>query len=258
MAEGKRDAMELEYRLRHADGSWRWMLNRGRIVQRDANGDPLRVSGTHLDITERKLAEQELAAGAERLRRTVHGAIAAMGSVVERRDPYTAGHERHVAELASLIGRELGLCDADLETLELAAQVHDIGKIGVPAEILARPGKLAEAEIDIVRLHPQIGHDILASVEFEGPVAEVVLQHHERLEGSGYPQGLAAERILPAACIIAVADVVEAMASHRPYRPALGMDRALEEIREQSGVLYDARAVAACERVIGRGDFSLS
>jgi PAS domain S-box-containing protein len=254
---GERDTYELDCRLRHKDGSWRWFLDRGRVMERDAGGAVVRISGTHLDITARREAEQAVVKSAERLRQTVHGTVAAMGSVVERRDPYTAGHERHVAELAGLIGRELGLSPADMETLELAAQVHDIGKIGVPAEILARPGRLGAAEMDLIRLHPQIGHDILASIMFEGPVALAVLQHHERLDGSGYPQGLTADEILPAARILAVADVVEAMASHRPYRPALGMESALEEIRDGAGRLYDADVVAACETIISRGDFTL-
>jgi PAS domain S-box-containing protein len=247
----------VDYRFQHADGTYRWIHDEMRLALDEA-GIPIAVVGQLWDITDRKDAEEAIAAGAERLRRTVHGAVAAMGSVVERRDPYTAGHERHVAELAVLIGRELGFSAEELETLELAAEVHDIGKIGVPAEILARPGQLAGAEIDIVRMHPEIGHGILASVEFEGPVAEIVLQHHERLDGSGYPRGLRGEEILPAARIVAVADVVEAMASHRPYRPALGMEAALDEIHENSGRLYDAQAVAACERIVRDGGFTFS
>jgi PAS domain S-box-containing protein len=253
---GETDSYELEYRMRCKDGSYRWILDRGRVGRRDPDGSILRTDGTHLDITARKQAEQELSDTAERLRRTVAGVATAMGALVEMRDPYTAGHERRVAHLAALIARGLGWPAADIETLELAAEVHDVGKIAVPAEILARPGRLQPTEWAIIQTHPQVGHDILAAVEFDTPVADIVLQHHERLDGTGYPHGLNGEQILPAARILAVADVVEAMASHRPYRPALGVERALEEIRDGAGRRFERDVVDACVQLVAQPDFS--
>jgi HD-GYP domain-containing protein (c-di-GMP phosphodiesterase class II) len=169
------------------------------------------------------------------------------------RDPYTAGHERRVAQLTRRIAESMGLAPRELEALATAAVVHDVGKIAVPAEILSKPAKLSEVEYAIVMDHPRAGYDILAPIAFEDGVADIVLQHHERLDGSGYPQGLAGAQILPAARILMVADVVEAMASYRPYRPALGVDAALAEIRWGAGVRYDEAVVAACERVFARG-----
>jgi len=253
---GETDSYELEYRMRCKDGSYRWILDRGRVGRRGPDGSILRTDGTHLDITARKQAEQELSETAERLRRTVAGVATAMGALVEMRDPYTAGHERRVAHLAVLIARRLGWPEADIETLELAAEVHDVGKIAVPAEILARPGRLQPTEWAIIQTHPQVGHDILAAVEFDTPVADIVLQHHERLDGTGYPHGLNGEQILPAARILAVADVVEAMASHRPYRPALGIERALEEIHDGAGLRFQRDVVDACVHVVAQADFS--
>jgi len=253
---GETDSYELEYRMRCKDGSYRWILDRGRVGRRDPDGGIVRTDGTHLDITARRQAEQELSDTAERLRRTVAGVATAMGALVEMRDPYTAGHERRVARLAALIARRLGWPEPDIETLELAAEVHDVGKIAVPAEILARPGRLQPTEWAIIQTHPQVGHDILAAVDFDAPIAEIVLQHHERLDGSGYPHGLTDEQILPAARVLAVADVVEAMASHRPYRPALGIERALQEIRDGAGVLFQRDVVDACVQVVAQPGFS--
>ncbi|MBM3146674.1 MAG: PAS domain-containing protein [Actinobacteria bacterium] len=253
---GETDSYELEYRMRCKDGSYRWILDRGRVGRRGHDGSVLRTDGTHLDITDRKQAEQELSDTAERLRRTVAGVATAMGALVEMRDPYTAGHERRVAHLAALIARRLGWPEADIETLELAAEVHDVGKIAVPAEILARPGRLQPTEWAIIQTHPQVGHDILAAVEFDAPIADIVLQHHERLDGSGYPHGLTDGQILPAARVLAVADVVEAMASHRPYRPALGIQPALEEIRDGAGGRFQRDVVDACVQVVAQPHFS--
>jgi putative nucleotidyltransferase with HDIG domain len=208
------------------------------------------------DITERRQAEQMRSEHADRLRRTVDGAVLAMGSAVEMRDPYTAGHERRVTRLAEAIGRELGLEDERLDGLRLAGSVHDIGKIAVPAEILSKPGKLHDYEFSLVQGHSQVGADILRAIEFDQPVADIVWQHHERQDGSGYPRGLRGEEILLEARILAVADVVEAMASHRPYRPSLGIGAALDQVRDGAGSRYDADVVAVCERVVA-GGFSL-
>jgi len=219
---------------------------------------PVLVGGISFDVTDEHEAQAAEARHAERLRRTVEGAVLAMGHVVETRDPYTAGHERRVAELAVAIARELGLGDEALEGLRLAALIHDIGKIAVPAEILAKPGRLSEVEFNLIRQHARAGYEILAAIDFGAPVAEIVLQHHERLDGSGYPAGLAGEQILFAARILAVADTVEAMSSHRPYRAALGMERALKEVRRGAGSDYDPEVAAACLRVVEEQGFAFT
>jgi putative nucleotidyltransferase with HDIG domain len=173
-----------------------------------------------------------------------------MGRMVESRDPYTAGHERRVAELATAIGAELGMAGEQLDVLRLAGTIHDIGKIAIPAEILSKPGRLSEIEFALIQAHPTTGFEILADVDFGSPVTEIVRQHHERLDGSGYPRALSGSDILPEARILAVADVVEAMSSHRPYRAALGMAVALAEVREHAGMTFDADVVASCVRLI--------
>ena len=221
------------------------------------NGPPL-VGGLSLDVTEQVEAQDEVLRQAEQLRRTVEGAVQAMSQVVETRDPYTAGHERRVAELATAIGREMGLAPDALEGLRLAALIHDIGKISVPAEILAKPGRLSEVEFNLIKQHAQAGYDILEAIDFGWPVAEMVLQHHERLDGSGYPHGLAGDELMPDALLLAVADVVEAMSSHRPYRPALGTGAAMAEIRDGMGTRYDAAVASACIRVIEEQGFQFT
>ncbi len=192
-----------------------------------------------------------------RLRRALEGTVKTLSRAIELRDPYTAGHERRVAALAEALAARLGWFGDDATTLRLASQVHDIGKIAVPSEILTRPGRLSETEFALIKSHAQVGHDLLEPVEFGMPIAEIVLQHHERLDGSGYPRGLAADRILPAARVLAVADVVEAMVSHRPYRPALDQETALAEIRSGAGRLYDEDAVAVCCDLIADGGLAL-
>jgi PAS domain S-box-containing protein/putative nucleotidyltransferase with HDIG domain len=221
------------------------------------NGSVL-VGGISIDVTKQVEAEAEVRRQAEQLRRTVEGAVLAMSHVVETRDPYTAGHERRVSELATVIAAEMGMEGEELDALRLAGLIHDIGKIAVPAEILSKPGRLSAVEFDLIKQHPVSGFDILEAIDFGRPVAEMVLQHHERLDGSGYPKALVAADILPEAKILAVADVVEAMSSHRPYRAALGMEAALAEIRAQAGVKYDADVAAACFRVIEDQGFQFS
>jgi putative two-component system response regulator len=188
-----------------------------------------------------------------RLKEALGGTVAAMGAMVEMRDPYTAGHERRTAELVVAIGRQLGLDEAEIEVLDLTARMHDIGQIAVPAEILTRPGRLSQNEFTLIKAHPQVAYDILATIDFGRPVAEVILQHHERLDGSGYPRGLKGDDILLDARVLSVADVVEAMSSHRPYRAALGVEAALAEVSAGAGTLYDASVVAACEQVFRAG-----
>jgi len=218
-------------------------------------GVPPLVGGLSLDVTDQVVAEEEVRRTAEQLRRTVEGAVLAMSHVVETRDPYTAGHERRVSELAVAIGRELELPGDVLDGLRLAALIHDIGKVAVPAEILAKPGRLSVVEFNLIKQHSQAGYEILEAIDFGRPVAEIVLQHHERLDGTGYPRGLDGAEILLEARILSVADVVEAMSSHRPYRAALGMGAALDEIREGAGTRYDADVAAACVTVVKEKGF---
>jgi putative nucleotidyltransferase with HDIG domain len=185
----------------------------------------------------------------ERLRRSLAGTVQAITVAVETRDPYTAGHQKRVADLARAIATELGFSADRIEFVRIAASIHDIGKISVPAEILSKPTKLRELEYELIKSHAQAGYDILKDVEFPWPVAEAVRQHHERMDGSGYPRGLRGEEILMEARIMAAADVVEAIASHRPYRPASGIDTALSEIRKNRGILYDPEVTDACLRL---------
>jgi len=180
------------------------------------------------------------------LRESLEQSIETIADTVEARDPYTAGHQRRVAELATAIAQEMGLPEDQTHGIHLAAIIHDLGKIHVPAEILSKPGRLSEIEYALIKQHPQEGYDILKDVKFPWPIADIILQHHERLDGSGYPQGLKGDGILLEARIMAVADVVEAMSSHRPYRPGLGIDAALAEIIRMRGTYYDVQAVDAC------------
>lgn len=196
--------------------------------------------------TERDHALDERQQYADRLRASLEDALQAIAATVEMRDPYTAGHQRRAAHLAAEIGRQLGLLEEQIHGIRLACIVHDLGKIHIPAEILSKPAKLSEIEFSLIKMHPQSGFDILKEIEFPWPIAQAVLQHHERLDGSGYPQSLKGDEIILESRILAVADVVEAMSSHRPYRPGLGIDAALEEIVRHRGARYDPDAVDAC------------
>jgi putative two-component system response regulator len=185
----------------------------------------------------------------EKLRTAMEGIIRAMARALETRDPYTAGHQVRVAGLASAIAGKLDLPADQREGVHMAAMIHDIGKIAVPAEILNKPGTLSDIEFALIKTHPQVGYEILKAIEFPWPIAETVLQHHERIDGSGYPQGLSGDAILLEARILAVADVVEAMASHRPYRPAVGIEAAMQEISQKKGLLYNTRVVESLEEL---------
>ena len=191
------------------------------------------------------LAQRELKS-LKKLKEALEGMIAGFTTLVEARDPYTAGHQRRVADLAVAIARRMGLDEDRVSGLRVAAMVHDIGKVYVPAEFLNRPGRLTTEEMAIIRTHPGIGYNILHPVDFPWPVADIVVQHHERLDGTGYPGGLQGERILLESRILCVADVVEAIYSHRPYRPGLGIDVALGELEHMRGAHYDPDAVDAC------------
>jgi len=227
------------------DGSVIWTLINARSLK-DESGKVLYYEGTIEDITSRKQAEESLKQTLEKLRKSLAGTIQAVSLTVETKDPYTAGHQRRVANLARAIAQEMDLPSDTVDNIRMAGNVHDIGKISVPAEILAKPTRLTHIEMSLIKVHPQTGHDILKDAELPCLVSEMVLQHHERLDGSGYPQGLKSNQILLEAKILAVADVVEAIATHRPYRPALGIDFALGEIEKNKGILYDEKVVEVC------------
>jgi PAS domain S-box-containing protein/putative nucleotidyltransferase with HDIG domain len=252
--------------LRHrlADGEERDVqVHVGSLPESDR---PLRYAIV-VDVTERERARKELEARRERLetlveqrtqelvqtQRELSSVAAVVGRTVEARDPYTAGHQRRVATLAAALAHELGV-DPDLEDMvKIAAELHDIGKVSIPVEILSKPGTLTSAEFELVKEHPAAGLDILESAGLGGPVIDIVAQHHERIDGSGYPVGLVGADITLGARILMVADVVEAMSSHRPYRPARGVDAALDEIREHAGTLYDEDVVRGCVKLFSDG-----
>ena len=207
------------------------------------------------EITERKRAEEELRRSYVQLQRALEGTVNTLASAIEMRDPYTAGHQRRVTQLACAIAKEMGLREEQIEGLRMAGLIHDLGKISIPAEILSKPGRLSDIEWGMIKAHPKVSYDILKEIDFPWPVAEIVLQHHERLDGSGYPQGLSGKGMLMKTRILAVADVVEAMASFRPYRPARGIDKALEEISQNRDVLYDAEVVDVCLKLFTEKGF---
>ncbi len=192
-----------------------------------------------------------------KLQKALEGIVHAMSLTVEKRDPYTAGHQRRVADLAVAIGREMKMPVDCIEGIRMAGMIHDLGKIAVPAEILSKPTRLTEIEFALIKTHPQIGHDIVADIDFPWPIARMILEHHERMDGSGYPQGLCGDKILLEARILSVADVVEAMATHRPYRPGLGQDAALAEISRGRAAQYDPDVADACLRLFTTHRFSL-
>ncbi|MDM7999357.1 MAG: PAS domain S-box protein [Dehalococcoidia bacterium] len=235
----------------------------GRIIVMETSGVPflggdgglLGYRGIGRDITDRKKVEKELENSLRKVEKTVEAAIQAISHTMETRDPYTTGHQRRVTQLACAIAKEMGMAPWQIDGIRVAGLLHDIGKIAVPTEILSKPGRLSDIEFSMIKAHPKVGFDILKNVEFEWPIARIVVQHHERLDGSGYPFGLRGRDILQESRILAVADVVEAMSSHRPYRPALGIDKALAELVRGEGVLYDPEVVRACSRVIKERGF---
>lgn len=246
----------MEKRYLRKDGSVMWATVTVALA-RDGAGKPEYFITMVQDISERKHAESAASQSAGKLSVLLRQTIETVALAVEKRDPYTAGHQRRVADLAVAIGQELGMTGERLEGLRLGATIHDIGKIYVPAEILARPGKISAAEFEIIKAHAQIGYDIMKGVDFPWPVAQMILQHHERLDGSGYPNGAKGGDIILESRILAVADVVEAMASHRPYRPGLGIEAALKEIAAKRGNWFDPAAVDACLRLFRDKGFKL-
>jgi PAS domain S-box-containing protein/putative nucleotidyltransferase with HDIG domain len=208
------------------------------------------------DVTDRVRAEKKVEETVTKLRKAMGGIIQAMALTLETRDPYTAGHQKRVADLARSIAQEMDLSEDQVDGLRMACVIHDIGKIGVPAEILSKPTELSPTEFQLIKIHPEIGYNILKDIDFPWPVAQIVYQHHERINGSGYPQGLSGEDICLEARILAVADVVEAISSHRPYRPALGIEEALEEIIKNKGILYEPKIVDICIRLFKEKDYT--
>lgn len=218
-------------------------------------GKVTRIITVVRDITAKRKSEEEFKENVLKMRRILEETTFTLASTVEKRDPYTAGHQQRVATLANAIAREMGLSDDQIEGIKMAALIHDIGKIYVPAEILNKPGRLTDIEYNLIKTHPQLSYDILKAIEFPWPVARAILQHHERINGSGYPEGLTSIDIILEAKILAVADVVEAIYSNRPYRPARGIEKAMEEITIHKETLYDADVVDACIRLFSKKDF---
>ena len=233
-----------------AGGKRIWVRTTGEAL-RDKSGSITLIQGAFQNITERKES-------VGKLQKALEATVQAMAVTVETRDPYTAGHQRRVADLARSIAAEIGLSDHRVEGLYMAAVIHDIGKISVPAEILSKPTKLTDIEFSLIKTHSQAGYDILKDIEFPWPIARIILEHHERMNGSGYPRGLTGSELLLESRILAVADVVESMASHRPYRPSLGTGAALEEITKNRGVLYDPQVVDVCLHLFWDKSYTLA
>ena len=240
--------VEIERTVSDDPGKTRnWLESYYAVV---VEGRTIGVGAIIVDVTQRKQAERTRS-------ELTQAAADAMAAMVEVRDPYTSGHQSRVAFIASAIAVAMGLDQTTVEGIDLAARIHDIGKIGTPAEILSRPSKLSPMEWELIKLHAQAGADIIKGISFPWPVAEMIVQHHERLDGSGYPYGLGGEEICLGARIIAVADTVEAMSSHRPYRAALGVEAAIDEIVAQRGKLFDPVVVDACVALVRDGQVHL-
>jgi len=238
-------AKEFDWQIIRKDGTAKY-IEASVSLLKDSSGKIRGFRGLVHDITERKLAEANLQKTLESLKKAVSTTIQVLVSALESRDPYTAGHQFRVAHLACAIAAEMGIAKEKIDGIFLAGSIHDIGKISVPTEILAKPTKLTELEFSLIKEHPQAGYDMLRHVESPWPLAQIVYQHHERIDGSGYPNKLKGNEIIIEARIMAVADVVEAMASHRPYRPSLGIEPALGEIKKNKGILFDEVVVNAC------------
>lgn len=235
----------VELEMKRKDGTTVWTEVKVSLL-RDEKNQVTGILGVTRDISKRKQAEIALDRSLHNLQKTLNGTIQAIAKLIEARDPYTAGHEKRVSHLAGAIVEEMSLENECIESLRMAGMIHDIGKVAVPAEILSKPTRLTSTEMLLIKIHPQIGYEILKEIEFPWPLAQTIYQHHERMDGSGYPNGLKGENILMEARILCVADVVEAIASHRPYRPALGIEIALEEIKKNRGIFYDDNVVKAC------------
>ncbi len=249
---GDRTCTRYGFKILTKNSAERWVHFNSTLIDYD---NKAAILGEAVDVTEQKRAGDQIRRNNENLRKALNGIILSMAMTLEVRDPYTAGHQRGVADLAQAIAIEMDLPSDQVEGIRVAAAIHDLGKISIPAEILSKPARLNDIEYQIVKGHSQIGYDILRNIDFPWPVAEIVYQHHERLNGSGYPRGLSGSQILIEAKIIMVADVVESMSSHRPYRPSLGVSKALEEINGKKGIDYDSETVDACLRVFNSRGF---
>jgi PAS domain S-box-containing protein/putative nucleotidyltransferase with HDIG domain len=243
------------FRVISQDGTLIWCEINAAVIQ--WKGKPATLNFL-TNITERKKADEELKKTLESLRKAVGATIQTMVSAIEMRDPYTAGHQLRSANLACAIANEMGLPNDKIEGLRMAGFIHDIGKLSIPAEILSKPTKLTNIEFSLIKEHPKSGYEMLKNVESPWPLAQIVYQHHERMNGSGYPRNLKGDEILMEARIMAVADVVEAMASHRPYRPTLGIEATLEEIEKNKGILYDDVVADACLRLFREKGYQLT
>jgi PAS domain S-box-containing protein len=252
---GEQD-FDTDFRVLHPDGVVVNIKANG-LVLRDEEGKPLRMIGLNIDITERKRQEKQLQDTLESIRKAVNTTIQVMISTIEARDPYTSGHQSRSADLARAIATEMGLPQEQIEGLRMAGSIHDIGKLSIPAEILSKPTKLSDLEFSMIKEHARKGYEMLKDVESPWSLAEIVYQHHERMDGSGYPRNLKEGEILMEARILSVADVVEAMASHRPYRAGLGINAALDEIEQNKGILYDPVVADACLKLFREKDFQL-
>lgn len=252
----KGSVREFKAKLRKKDGTEMDCLITSTVRQAK-DKSKLGYQGIIRDISELVSSRKQIDKTLNDLRKALGGTIEAMALTVETRDPYTAGHQRRVSNLARGIATEMGVSEDQIQGVRMAGVIHDIGKISVPGEILSKPGKISQNEFGIIKEHPQVGYNILKTVDFSWPIAQIVLQHHERMDGSGYPNGISGENILLEARILAVADVVEAMASHRPYRAALGIDLALNEISKNRGSSYDPKVVDACLRLFNEKGYRL-
>ena len=250
VAENQEDCFQLEYRFFHADKKTIVWLEDNGSIEYDMDGKPKRIFGAILDIDDRKEAELKLLESSEATIKTVSRAL-------EKRDPYTAGHQYNCARISKAIAEQLKLDDNVIKGIFQAAAIHDIGKIYLPSEILNKPTNLSYAEFGLVKTHPQVGYDIIKDVDFPWPIAKIILQHHERNDGSGYPNGLKASEICIEAKILAVADVMDAMSSNRPYRKGLGIEAALAELELNVGKFYDEAIVKACIILFRDKGFSL-
>jgi PAS domain S-box-containing protein/putative nucleotidyltransferase with HDIG domain len=252
----KGSVREFKSKLRKKDGTEMDCLITSTVRQAK-DKSKLGYQGIIRDISELVSSRKQIEKTLTDLRKALGGTIEAMALTVETRDPYTAGHQRRVSNLARAIATEMGVSEEQIQGIRMAGVIHDIGKISVPGEILSKPGDISQNELGIIKEHPQVGYNILKTVDFPWPIARIVLQHHERMDGSGYPNGISGENILLEARILAVADVVEAMASHRPYRAALGINLALNEISKNRGSFYDPKVVDACLRLFNEKGYRL-
>jgi len=255
LQDGGVQSFSIEMRFCRVDRSPVWVNLTVSAMQELAEPSKYHIAVVE-DITQRQQAEIEVRQGLEKLHQALRGTVQVLANTVEIKDPYTAGHQRRVAQLACAISQEMGLSHDRIEGMQVLSFLHDIGKIAVPAEILSRPGKISAVEFSLIKSHSEVGYNILKNIEFPWPVAQAVLQHHERLDGSGYPAGLSGSDIILEARILAVADVVEAMASHRPYRPSLGIEPALDEVSQNKGTQFDGEVVEACLRLFREKDFA--